>query len=96
MNTTVSMMTEKKPTYTYDDPAANAAAIMAADMRRLTTAALNDAGAALVALQRLVAYIAELQAAIGLGTLDYMALEAARRQLRDLRACAETLGVGLE
>lgn len=79
-----------------DDPAANAAAIMAADMRRLTTAALNDAGAALVALQRLVAYIAELQAAIGLGTLDYMALEAARRQLRDLRACAETLGVGLE
>lgn len=82
-------------THYTDDPAANAAAIMAADMRRITTAALNDAGAAVVALQRLGAYIAELQAAIGLGTLDYMALEAARRQLRDLRQAAEALGVNL-
>ena len=44
---------------------------------------------------RLVAYIAAQRDLLALGTLDDAALYAVRRQLGDLRQCAEALGVGL-
>ena len=63
--------------------------------RQLTNLALADAGAAEAALLRLVAYIDGLRNQIGLGQLDDDALYAVRRQLGDLRQCAEALGGGL-
>ena len=44
---------------------------------------------------RLVAYIAAQRDLLAQGTLDDAALYAVRRQLGDLRQCAEALGVGL-
>lgn len=67
----------------------------AARRQHLTYAALNDAGAAERALLALVAEIARLRDLLSLGTLDDAALYAVRRQLGDLRQCAEALGVGL-
>ena len=92
-NTTVSMMTEKKPTYTYtyDDPDANAAAIIEDTRREMTNRALDDAGAAERGLLALVAEVARLRDLVALGTLDGDALAAAGHALRDLRR----RGVGL-
>ena len=71
-------------------------AALAAERRRaLLYAELNDAGAAEAGLLRLVAYIAGQRDLLALGTLDDAALYAVRRQLGDLRQCAEALGVGL-
>ena len=85
-----SIMTETKPTYHAD------LAGLAAERRRaLTYAALDDAGAAEAGLLKLVAEIARLRDLLSLGTLDDAALYAVRRQLGDLRQCAEALGVGL-
>lgn len=97
MNTTVSMMTEKKPTYTYtyDDPDANAAAIIEATRRETTYRALDDAGAAKRGLLALVAEVERLRDLVALGTLDGDALAAAGHALRDLRRQVEALGVGL-
>lgn len=97
MNTTVSMMTEKKPTYTYtyDDPDANADAIIEATRRETTYRALDDAGAAERGLLALVAEVARLRDLVALGTLDGDALAAAGHALRDLRRQVEALGVGL-
>ena len=95
MNTTVSMMTEKKPTYTYDDPDANVAAIIAATRREMTNRALDDAGAAERGLLALVAEVARLRDLVALGTLDGDALAAVGHALRDLRRQVEALGVGL-
>jgi hypothetical protein len=61
----------------------------------LDYAALTDAGAAEAGLCALVAEIARLRDLLGSGTLDDAALYAVRRQLGDLRQCAEALGVGL-
>ena len=86
----VNIMTETKPTYNAD------IAGLAAERRRaLLYAALNDAGAAEDGLLRLVAYIAGQRDLLALGQLDDAALSAVRRQLADLRQCAEALGVGL-
>ena len=83
-------MTETKPTYHAD------LAGLAAERRRaMTDAALTDAGAAEAGLLRLVAYIAAQRDLLALGILDDAALYAVRRQLGDLRQCAEALGVGL-
>lgn len=82
-------MTETRPVYNAD-----IAALAAERRRALTYAALNDGGAAEAGLLRLVAYIAERRALLALGTLDD-AVYAVRRQLGDLRQCAEALGVGL-
>ncbi len=83
-------MTEQRPTYHAD-----IAALAAERRRALTYAALNDAGAAEAGLLRLVAEIARQRDLLALGTLDDDALYAVRRQLGDLRQCAEALGVGL-
>jgi hypothetical protein len=88
-------MTEKRPVYHADDADANAAAIIADTRRAMTYAALNDAGAAEAGLLRLVAEVARLRDLLGSGQLDDAALYAVRRQLGDLRQCAEALGVGL-
>ena len=86
----VNIMTETKPTYHAD------IAGLAAERRRaLLYAALNDAGAAEAGLLRLVAYIAGQRDLLALGTLDDDAVYAVRRQLGDLRQCAEALGAGL-
>ena len=86
----VNIMTETKPTYHAD------IAGLAAERRRaLLYAALNDAGAAERAFLALVAEIARQRDLLSLGTLDDAALAAVRRQLGDLRQCAEALGVGL-
>ena len=83
-------MTEQRPVYHAD------IAGLATERRRaLTYAALNDAGAAEQWLLRLVAEVARLRDQVALGTLDDAALYAVRRQLGDLRQCAEALGVGL-
>ena len=83
-------MTETKPTYHAD------LAGLAAERRRaMTDAALTDAGAAEAGLLRLVAEVARLRELLGSGTLDDAALYAVRRQLGDLRQCAEALGVNL-
>ena len=83
-------MTETLPVYHAD------LAGLATERRRaLTYAALNDAGAAEAGLLRLVAYIAGQRDLLALGQLDDAALYAVRRQLADLRQCAEALGVGL-
>ena len=83
-------MTEQRPTYHAD------IAGLATERRRaLLYAALNDAGAAEAGLLRLVAEIARLRDLLALGTLDDDALYAMRRQLGDLRQCAEALGVCL-
>jgi hypothetical protein len=83
-------MTEQRPVYHAD------IAGLATERRRaLVYAALNDAGAAEAGLLRLVAEIARLRDLLALGTLDDAALYAVRRQLGDLRQCAEALGVGL-
>jgi len=95
VNTTVSMMTEKKPTYTYDDPDANAAAIIEATRREMTNRALDDAGAAERGLLALVAEVDRLRTLLGLGGLDIDALSAVGHALRDLRRAVEALGVGL-
>ena len=85
-----SIMTETKPTYHAD------IAGLATERRRaLVYAALNDAGAAEAGLLKLVAYIAAQRDLLALGTLDDAALYAVRRQLGDLRQCAEALGVNL-
>ena len=83
-------MTEQRPTYHAD-----IAALATERRRALVYAALNDADAAEAGLLRLVAYITERRDLIGLGTLDDAALAAVRRQLGDLRQCAEALGVNL-
>ena len=83
-------MTETRPVYHAD-----LAALNAERRRELTNAALNDAGAAEAGLLRLVAYIAGQRDLLALGQLDDAALSAVRRQLGDLRQCAEALGVGL-
>ena len=67
----------------------------AARRQHLTYAALTDAGAAEAGLLRLVAYIAAQRDLLALGMLDENALYAVRRQLGDLRQCAEALGVRL-
>ena len=86
----MNIMTETKPTYHAD------IAGLAAERRRaLLYAALNDAGAAEAGLLRLVAYIAGQRDLLALGTLDDDAVYAVRRQLGDLRQCAEALGVNL-
>ena len=85
-----STMTEQRPTYHAD-----IAALATERRRALLYAALNDAGAAEAGLLRLVAYIAAQRAMLALGTLDDAALYAVRRQLGDLKQCAEALGVGL-
>lgn len=85
-------MTEPTPVYT---PGTAAAKMAAARRRLLTYAALDDAGAAEHALLALVAYIAAQRDRLALGGLDDDALYAVRRQLGDLRQCAEALGVGL-
>jgi hypothetical protein len=85
-----SIMTETLPVYHAD------IAGLATERRRaLVYAALNDAGAAEQWLLRLVAEVARLRDLLALGTLDDDALYAVRRQLGDLRQCAEALGVGL-
>ena len=86
----VNIMTETKPTYHAD-----IAGLATTRRQQLTYAALNDAGAAEAGLLRLVAYIAGQRDLLALGTLDDDALYAVRRQLGDLRQCAEALGVGL-
>ena len=86
----MNIMTETKPTYHAD------IAGLAAERRRaLVYAALNDAGAAEAGLLRLVAEIAGQRDLLALGTLDDDAVYAVRRQLGDLRQCAEALGVNL-
>ena len=86
----VNIMTETKPTYT-TEPTPQ----VDARRRLLTYAALADADAAERGLLRLVAYIAALRDLLSSGSLDDAALAAVRRQLGDLRQCAEALGVGL-
>ena len=86
----MNIMTETKPTYT-TEPTPQ----VAARRRLLTYAALADADAAERGLLRLVAYITERRNLLSLGSLDDDALAAVRRQLGDLRQCAEALGVGL-
>ena len=86
----VNTMTEQRPVYHAD------LAGLAAERRRaMTDAALTDAGAAERAFLALVAEIARLRDLLGAGTLDDAALYAVRRQLGDLRQCAEALGVRL-
>ena len=86
----VNTMTETLPVYHAD------LAGLAAERRRaMTDAALTDAGAAEAGLLKLVADIARLRDLLGAGALDDAALYAVRRQLGDLRQCAEALGVGL-
>ena len=83
-------MTETRPVYHADPPAP------ATERRRaMTYAALNDAGAAEAGLLRRVAEVARLRDLLALGALDDAALYAVRRQLGDLRRCAEALGVGI-
>ena len=85
-----SIMTETKPTYHAD------LAGLATERRRaMTDAALTDAGTAEAGLLKLVAEIARLRDLLGAGTLDDASLYAVRRQLGDLRQCAEALGVNL-
>ena len=60
----------------------------------LTEAATADLTAARIALGRLIAHAVQLQSRLPL--LDDMALDAARRQARDLRQCAEALAVGVQ
>ena len=86
----VNIMTETKPTYT-TEPTPQ----VDARRRLLTYAALADADAAERGLLRLVAYIAAQRDLLSSGSLDAAALAAVRRQLGDLRQCAEALGVGL-
>ena len=86
----VNTMTETRPVYHAD-----LAALATERRRALTYAALNDAGAAEAGLLRLVAEIARLRDLLSLGQLDDAALYAVRRQLADLRQCAEALGAGL-
>ena len=83
-------MTEQRPT-----DRADIAGLATERRRALLYAALNDAGAAEAGLLKLVAEIARLRDLLSLGTLDDAALYAVRRQLGDLRQCAEALGVGL-
>lgn len=83
-------MTETRPVYHAD-----IAGLATTRRQQLTYAALNDAGAAEAGLLRLVAEIARLRDLLALGTLDEDAVYAVRRQLGDLRQCAEALGVGL-
>ena len=83
-------MTETRPVYHAD------LAGLATERRQaMTYAALNDAGAAEAGLLRRVAEVARLRDLLALGALDDAALYAVRRQLGDLRQCAEALGVGL-
>ena len=86
----VNTMTETRPVYHAD-----LAALATERRRAMTYAALNDAGAAEQWLLRLVAEVARLRDLLALGALDDDALYAVRRQLADLRQCAEALGVGL-
>ena len=83
-------MTETKPAYH-----AVIAALATERRRALLYAALNDAGAAEAGLLKLVAEISRLRDLLALGTLDDASLYAVRRQLGDLRQCAEALGVNL-
>ena len=83
-------MTEQRPVYHAD-----IAALATERRRAMTDAALTDAGAAERAFLALVAEIARLRDLLGAGALDDDALYAVRRQLGDLRQCAEALGVGL-
>ena len=88
-------MTEPTVEYIIASNADAQATQTAARRRQLTNAALHDAGAAEAGLLRLVAYIAARRDLLALGMLDDDALYAVRRQLGDLRQCAEALGVGL-
>ena len=90
---TVNTMTEPKLIYTTAEATLGAQA--AARRCILTDAALTDAGAAERWLLALVAEIARLRDLLGSGQLDDAALYAVRRQLGDLRQCAEALGVGV-
>ena len=83
-------MTETKPTYHAD-----LAGLATTRRQQLTYAALNDPGAAEAGLLRLVAEMARLRDLLALGMLDDDAVYAVRRQLGDLRQCAEALGVRL-
>ena len=83
-------MTETLPVYHAD-----LAALATERRRALLYAALTDAGAAERAFLAQVAEIARLRDLLSLGQLDDAALYAVRRQLGDLRQCAEALGVGL-
>ena len=86
----MNIMTETKPTYTTEPTPP-----VDARRRLLTYAALADADAAERGLLRLVAYIAAQRDLLSSGSLDDDAVYAVRRQLGDLRQCAEALGVGL-
>jgi hypothetical protein len=83
-------MTEQRPVYHAD-----LAGLATKRRRALLYAALTDAGAAERAFLALVAEIARLRDLLSLGQLDDAALYAVRRQLGDLRQCAEALGVRL-
>ena len=87
-------MTEPTVEYIIASNADAQTAQTAARRRQLTYAALHDAGAAERALLALVAEVARLRALLALGSLDDAALYAVRRQLGDLRQCAEAPGVG--
>jgi len=91
-------MSDPRPTYTTrrrrDDPDANAAAIIADTRREVTNRALNDADAAQRALLALVAEVARLRNLLS-DDLGIDTLIAVGHALRDLRQCAEALGVGL-
>ena len=95
------MMSETRPTYTtplrrrHDDPAANAATIMADTRRELTAHGIADADALLAALSAFVAAISEQREHLAAGTLHYVPLTIVTFRLRDLRRQVEALGVGL-
>ena len=63
--------------------------------RLLTDDARDNLKAARIAFGRLTAYTVQLQAQLDAGRLDAAALAAVVRQARDLRQCAEALGVNL-
>jgi len=91
-------MSEPTPLYIEwperNDPDANAAAIIEATRRETTYRALDDAGAAERGLLALVAEVARLRNLLS-DDLGIDTLIAVGHALRDLRQCAEALGVGL-
>ena len=82
-------------THHTDDADANAAAIMAETCRALRYRALDDAGATERALLALVAAVQERRGRLALDGMTYAELTTIGQELRDLRQCAEALGVGL-
>ena len=95
------MMSETRPTYTtplrrrHDDPAANAATILADTRRELTAHGIADADAATAALSALSGEVDRLRALADSGALGDGALAVVGYKLRDLRRQVEALGVGL-